>query len=147
MTYCKKHKKTVLLLVSIVVVVLLYLVNYIPLSRVIAPLHNDEEITRLSIYVDAGSDAQVRSLVMEDTEMMDVLLDSIADIRMLYLGGYNGIVYVENKPIITLCINNSHNRIDVTSDGTIYTDSTRYSPKNNAGVALYHRLQTLVEQG
>lgn len=116
----------------------------IPVSTLCAPLKHPEEITRLTVQVDAGSDLSLDYITLQNREEFQPILDQLEGLLLSFRsfqgGQSTGITYDPDQGDYITVISISHESLYLKRDGSLYTSNARFQDNSGRVAQLYRYL-------
>ena len=141
----KRRKKLLWALAAAVVLLTLWLwAAHIPVSALCTPLEQPEEITRLTVQVDAGESFPLEYITLQDPEEFRPILEQLDGLRVSFLGFQGasdaGIPYDPRQGDYIAVVSVAHESLYLKGDGSLYTSGARFQDSSGRVAQLYRYL-------
>lgn len=117
---------------------------HIPVSVLWSPLRHPEEVTRLTVQVDAGERFPLEYITLQDPEEFRPILEQLEGLRVSFCGfqGANGtgISYRPDQGDYIAVVSVAHESLYLKGDGSLYTSTGCFRDDSGRVARLYRCL-------
>lgn len=111
---------------ALLIIIVAIILTHIPITSVLKPMKNPEDIKKIRIEIDRGTDGENIIFELEDSDTIKKITDQLTNIKLIYHGPYNVISY-EKGYLIVIHMDDRENCFYINGNGEAYSKNNKFS--------------------